>query len=182
MRALLTITAAAAAALACGSGAVAGGPCPPGSGSGGAEAVPDPGPPAGFVEVDVVGVLPTEQGNALVLRSDAVGRMLPIFIGDAEATVIQMRLAGRPFERPMTHDLLDRLVDELGGRLVRVLVTKVSGNIFIGTVVLRQDGRTIQVDARPSDAIALAVGNRAPVFVARQLLESAGLPLDQFGE
>lgn len=163
--------------LAVGCGASGAAPCPP---EGAAEEVADPGPPQGFVPATVMGVLPTPQGNALMLRSDAAGRLLPIFIGDAEASVIRMRLAGEEFPRPLTHDLLDRLVDELGGKIVRVLVTKIRGEVFIGTLVVRQGGRLLQIDARPSDAIAIAVGNRTPIFVSTTVLDAAGLPLDDF--
>jgi bifunctional DNase/RNase len=160
-------------------GCVAAVPCPCGPADG--APAPDPGVPEDFVRVSVDGVLPTEQGNALLLRSDELGRVLPVFIGDAEANVIQLRLAGGHFERPLTHDLLDRLVARLGGQLVRVLVTKLRGNTFLGTVIVRQGDWFYAVDARPSDAVALAVGNDAPVFVSTRLLETTGLLLDELG-
>jgi hypothetical protein len=142
-------------------------------------ASPDPGVPIGFVRVTVMGVLPTADGNALLLRSDEVGRVLPVFIGDAEASVIQLRLAGEHFERPLTHDLLDAIMERLGGDLVRVLVTKLRGDVFLGTVVVRRGDRYFEIDARPSDAVALAVGHNAAVYVAKRVLEAAGLSLDE---
>ncbi|MBN1772074.1 MAG: bifunctional nuclease family protein [Deltaproteobacteria bacterium] len=151
-------------------------PCPPAAPV--EEPMPDPGVPPGYVRVEVLGVLPTEQGNALLLRSDQAGRVLPVFIGSAEANAIQMRLAGQRAERPMTHDLLDRIMQRLGGELVRVLVNKLRGDVFLGTVVVRRDERYFSIDARPSDAVALAVGNGCPVFVSTSLLETTGLPLD----
>lgn len=138
----------------------------------------DPGPPQGFVRVEVMGVMPTPEGNALILRSEEEDVVLPIMIGLPEATAIAMRLEGRRFERPLTHDLLDAIVQEMGGEIVRVVVTKLRGDVFIGTVVIRTADRMIQVDARPSDAVALAVGNRAPIYVADTLLRSAGVPWD----
>ena len=158
---------------ACGAGA----PCPETAED--QLASPDPGVPIGFVRVTVVGVLPTPQGNALLLRSDEVGRVLPVFIGDAEANVIQLRLAGEHFERPLTHDLLDTIMERLGGDLVRVLVVKLRGDVFIGTVVVRRGEGYYEIDARPSDAVALAVGHNAPVYVAKRVMEAAGLPLDE---
>jgi hypothetical protein len=162
--------------LAC-SACGAGGPCPESAED--ELASPDHGVPIGFVRVTVVGVMPTAEGNALLLRSDEVGRVLPVFIGDAEANVIQLRLAGEHFERPLTHDLLDTIMERLGGDLVRVLVTKLRGDVFIGTVVVRRGERFYEIDARPSDAVALAVGHNVGVYVAKRVLEAAGLPLDQ---
>jgi bifunctional DNase/RNase len=167
------VATAAFAALGCGAAT----PCPCGPLE--QAAAPDPGVPEEFVRVIVDGVLATDQGNALLLRSDELGRVLPVFIGDAEANVIQLRLSGGHFERPLTHDLLDRVMARLGGQLVRVLVTKLRGDTFLGTVILRQGDWFYAIDARPSDAVAMAVGRDAPVFVSRHLLESTGLPLDQ---
>lgn len=170
IRSLLAV-ALLAGSVACGAAE----PCPPPPAE---PPAPDPGVPPRYVRVEVLGVLPTAEGNALLLRSDQVGRVLPVFIGDAEANAIRMRLAGETPERPLTHDLLDRVLEALDGKLVRVLVNKLRGNIFIGTVVLRRDDRYLSIDARPSDAVALAVGAGCPVFVSTSLLESSGLPLD----
>ncbi|MDI7266881.1 MAG: bifunctional nuclease family protein [Myxococcota bacterium] len=166
-------TALAACGAACGCA-----PCPA-SVQPEPEPDPDPGPPHDFVPAIVKAVVPTPQGNAMVLESEAEGLRLPVFIGDAEAAVIRMRLAGGRFERPLTHDLLDALLAEMGAQIVRVLVTKLRGDVFIGTVVVRQGGRLIRVDARPSDAVALAVGNNVPIFVARSVLQSAGVPIER---
>ncbi len=169
------VAAIAAALAACGA-ACGGAPCPA---SVQPEPESDPGPPHDFVPAIVKAVVPAPQGNALVLEAEAEGLWLPVFIGDAEAAVIRMRLAGGRFERPLTHDLLDALLAEMGGEIVRVLVTKLRGDVFIGTVVVRQGGRLIRVDARPSDAVALAVGNNVPIFVARSVLQSAGVPIER---
>jgi len=160
-------------AAGCGTSA----PCPATTAA--EEPMPDPGVPPGYVHVEVLGVLPTQQGNALLLRGDRMDHLLPIFIGDAEANAIEMRLAGQRFDRPLTHDLLDTIMGDLGGEMVRVLVNKLRGDVFLGTVVVRQGDRYFSIDARPSDAVALAVGSGCPVFVSTHLLESTGLPLDR---
>jgi bifunctional DNase/RNase len=77
-------------------------------------------------------------------------------------------------ERPLTHDLLDSVIRELEGELFKVQVDELRQAIFIGSVFLRREGRIIEIDARPSDAIALALGNKVPIFMAREVLESAG--------
>lgn len=135
----------------------------------------EPTAPVGFVEMQVAGVLPTREGNAVVLRDSEETVMLPIWIGDAEAFSIQMRLDRRRFQRPLTHDLLDAVMLELGGRLVKIQVDDLKGNTFVGTIYVQQAGRLHEIDSRPSDAIALAVGNRAPIFVSRKVLDRAGV-------
>ncbi|MBN2495785.1 MAG: bifunctional nuclease family protein [Deltaproteobacteria bacterium] len=134
-----------------------------------------PEAPKGFVEMKVQGVVPTRQGNAVVLTLEQEKLLLPIWIGDAEAFAIQLRLDRRRFQRPLTHDLLDAITRELGGRLIKVHVDDLKGNTFVGTVFIKQGERTLEVDARPSDSIALAVGNRIPIFVSRKVLERAGV-------
>jgi hypothetical protein len=142
---------------------------------GGAAAAAEPTAPAGFVRMTVAGVMPSRAANAVVLRDAAQEVWLPIWIGDAEAFSIQMRLDRRRFQRPLTHDLLDRVMRELDGRLRKVQVDDLKGNTFVGTIFIARGERTIAVDARPSDAIALAVGNRVPIFVARKVIERAGV-------
>jgi hypothetical protein len=87
---------------------------------------------------------------------------------------IQLRLERRRFERPLTHDLLDTMIRELGGEVVKVHVDDLKSNTFVATLFIKKGERTLQIDARPSDSIALAVGNRVPVFVSRRVLERAG--------
>ncbi len=140
----------------------------------GPEKKPD-APPKGFVKMKVAGVVPGREGNAVVLSDEKESVHLPIFIGDAEAFAIQMRLDRRRFQRPLTHDLLDSVMRELGGRLVKIHVDDLKGNTFVGTVFMSQQGRLIEIDARPSDAIALAVGNRVPIYVSSKVLDRAGV-------
>lgn len=131
--------------------------------------------PAGFMRMEVLGVLPTAEGNAVFLGDREQEVVLPIWIGASEAMAIQLRMERRRFERPLTHDLLDTLVKELGGRIVRIHVDDLRGSTFVATVIVSAQGRTFAVDARPSDAIAVAVGNRVPIFVAVDVVDRAGL-------
>jgi bifunctional DNase/RNase len=132
-------------------------------------------PPAGYVEMHAIGVIPTEQGNAALLTTVDEQVYLPIFIGETEAASIQHRLDHRPPARPLTHDLLDTLLTELDAQLVEVHVRDLQAGIFLGNVLVRHAGRIIEVDARPSDAIALAIGNRVPIYVNQRVLDAAGL-------
>jgi bifunctional DNase/RNase len=131
--------------------------------------------PADDVEVTVVGVGRTSEGAAVLLGDAAHQIVLPILIGGTEALSIALRSEGRRFARPLTHDLLDAMMRELGGRLLRVRIDDLRGDTFVATIFVRQADRTVELDARPSDAIAMALGNGSPILVSRRVLEHAGV-------
>ncbi len=133
----------------------------------------------GFVQVQVLGVMDTQGSKAVILKEAESGTLLPIWIGEAEAFSIQLRIDRQRFQRPLTHDLMDRMMRELGGELVKVQVDDLRNNTFLGTITMRQGKRVFSLDARPSDSIALAIGNQTPIFVSRQVLESAGIKQDE---
>jgi bifunctional DNase/RNase len=133
-------------------------------------------PPKGFLQMKVAGVMEASGGgHVVILKEDKEGYRLPIYIGNAEAFAIDLRLNRRRFQRPLTHDLLDRIMRELGGKIVKIHVDDLRDNTFMGTIFIRQKNRTITIDARPSDSIALAVGNRVPIFVSKKVLKRAGI-------
>jgi len=138
---------------------------------------PDP------VEMNVVAVLPVRGGGAAVVLVDSSkSTILPIVVGGTEALSINLRLAKQRPGRPLTHDLLDTIVHELGGKVVRSQVDEIRGETFIGSVFVEVKERVVRVDARPSDAIALALGNALPVFVSRKVLDVAGVSPDSLGK
>ncbi|MBW1808374.1 MAG: bifunctional nuclease family protein [Deltaproteobacteria bacterium] len=139
-------------------------------------------PPRGFVTMHVAGVMESKGGKAVVLKEEKNGYLLPIWIGEAEAFAIQLRLSRRSFQRPLTHDLLDKVVQKLGGELIKIHVDDLQDNTFLGTVFIRQNKKIISIDARPSDSIALAVGNKIPIFVSQKVLDRAGIKEDQLKE
>jgi uncharacterized protein len=132
-------------------------------------------PPEGYVRMVVGGVAPTPHGNAVLLSDERGTVGLPIFVGEGEALSILVRLRQHPFQRPLTHDLLDTIMRRLGGSIESVRVDAVKNNVFFATVLVRSKDRVFEVDSRASDAIALAVGNNAPIFVARPVIEQAGI-------
>ncbi len=131
-------------------------------------------PPKGFVEMTVSRVLEYRGNQAVILKTLSGDYTLEIWIGPSEAFVIGLRLNRQRFQRPLTHDLLDTIMNELGGKLVKIQVDDLKNNTFVGTVFVQQRKKLIPIDARPSDSIALAIGNRAPIFVSRKVLERAG--------
>ncbi len=137
-------------------------------------------PPPGYVIMRAKAQLTPKQGNALVLVDEKDELLLPIFIGNTEALSIMLRLAQRRYTRPLTHDLFDTLMRKVGAELVQVQVDKIENKTFHGTIVLKlPTHEVIRIDARPSDAIALAIGNDAPIFVARKVLTKAGIRYDE---
>src|SRR5262245_34242481 len=102
--------------------------------------------------------------HVVILKETARDRYLPIWIGPWEASAIAMKLQGLTPERPLTHDLFATTIDELGARLDRVVISDLADETFHARLVLERDGRTLDVDARPSDALALAVRAGTRIF------------------
>jgi bifunctional DNase/RNase len=139
--------------------------------------------PAGYVEMKPERVIALGDSAALLLLDAQRTVALPIFIGGTEAVSIDGRMRGSPPVRPLTHDLLDHVMQALHASLVQVQVDELRGTdddgVFIGSIYVRTHGRVIKLDARPSDAIALAIGNHVPIYVAQSVVDKAGLPWDQ---
>jgi bifunctional DNase/RNase len=115
----------------------------------------------------------------LVLQERGRERYLVLTIGPAEAVAIALPIQGEVPERPLTHDLMASMLDELGAQVVRVVVTDFHDSIYYAQLVLRVDGREIELDSRPSDAIALALRAQAPIYAEADVLERAGLTTEQ---
>ncbi len=128
-----------------------------------------------MIRVQHIRVVGDQAGNPVVLLSDPeTGMELPIWIGETEAFAIQRELEGVQLPRPMTHDLLRNILVELGVELVRVEINDLQDDTYYATLVLRWNGRTYYIDARPSDSIALAVRMNAPIYVAEEVAKAAG--------
>jgi bifunctional DNase/RNase len=134
--------------------------------------------PKGFARVRVGGISPAAQGNAVLLVDDEKQRALVVFIGDTEALSIQLRLQGTKYKRPLTHDLVDNMLEALGAKIHSVRVDKLHDDIFYGVVVVQDRSGVKEFDSRTSDGIALALGSEAPVFVAKEVLDRAAIALD----
>ncbi len=113
--------------------------------------------------------------HVVILRDTVRERYLPIWIGPWEANAIAMKLQGVTPERPMTHDLFSRTLDELGAVVKQIIVSDLAEDTFRARLLLELDGRTVDVDARPSDAIALAVRAGVPIFATDAVLDRAGV-------
>ena len=123
------------------------------------------------VRVAHLGLDRTTNTPVVILQEKEGERVLPIWIGPAEASAIAMELAGVKFARPLTHDLLKTVIEGLGARLNRVLITQVKENTYYAELQVHRDDHVIQIDARPSDSIAIALRLNAPIFTQEGLLE-----------
>jgi bifunctional DNase/RNase len=135
-----------------------------------------------FVEVKVEALTLSNVGFMVLLRGPDSQKGLPIFIGAPEAHSIAQAMGGGQFPRPLTHDLLKSVLDELGSEVVRVLVTEVQDGTFFARLVFTRDGEELETDSRPSDAIAMALRFSAPIFVDGDLWESTAVPFERQGE
>jgi bifunctional DNase/RNase len=154
-------------------------PAPAASPSAGPSAAPSPKPPPGYQPMLVAGVAEASEGDAVVLV-DAERRVgVLVFVGGTEALSIALRLHKERFARPLTHDLLDGLLTELGARVESVRVDSLVDGVFHGTVLVRAGPRLIERDARASDAMALAIGNAAPIYVSTEVVRQVGVDLSK---
>lgn len=112
----------------------------------------------------------TSEQQIIFLRECDGGREFPIVIGDAEALAIDRRLKGYKKARPMTHDLLADTIERLGGELEKIVINDLKNHTFYAKLVLRANGEIVEIDSRPSDAIALGVASDAPIFVSEHVL------------
>jgi uncharacterized protein len=129
------------------------------------------------VSFDLVGKQPI-----VLLKTVDGNKFLPIWIGHPEAAAILMKLQNASTPRPMTHDLVTEILGELNAQVIRVAVTELRENTFYAQVTIQQDGSEIEIDSRPSDAIALAVRASAPIFVADEVIEESAIEFAGDGE
>lgn len=120
--------------------------------------------------------------RVVILKEKDSDRYLPIWIGPAEADAIAVRLQDVSVARPLTHDLLRTIIDSLGATVVHILVNDLENDTFFARIALEVDGKSLEIDSRPSDAIALAVRSQVPIFVEEAVLDKAGVRLDQEGQ
>lgn len=127
------------------------------------------------VEIDSIRVSLMSQHRVVVLKEADTDRYLPIWIGPFEADAITIQLQDVQVARPLTHDLLKSMIDEMGATVSHVMVNELRNDTFFARIVMDINGESIEIDARPSDAIALAVRVNVPVFVSDEVMEMASI-------
>ncbi len=127
------------------------------------------------VTIDSVRVSLVSQYRLVVLKESGAERFLPIWIGPFEAEAITLQMQGVEVPRPLTHDLLKKMIATLGGHVSHIVVTDLRQETFYANIVLDVNGKRMEIDSRPSDAIALAVRTNVKIFVNDTVMESAGI-------
>jgi bifunctional DNase/RNase len=131
------------------------------------------------VLIDSIRVSLMSQLRVVILKDPLSGRYLPIFIGPCEAEAIAVKLQNVSVERPLTHDLLKSVITELSGAVQHIIVNDLRQDTFYAQIIVDQNGQTITIDSRPSDAIALSVRLEVPIYVAESVMDRAGITPDE---
>jgi uncharacterized protein len=131
------------------------------------------------VVIDSVRVSLTNQQRIVILREVNAERYLPIWIGPYEAEAITIALQDIEVARPQTHDLLKNILNAMNARLLRVEVVNLKDDVFYGSLIIEVDGNTLEIDSRPSDALAMAVRAHVPILASREVMETAGIKPEQ---
>lgn len=135
------------------------------------------------VVIDSIRVSLVSQQRIVILREREVDRYLPIWIGMYEAESITIALQDVAVSRPLTHDLIKNIFQKLEARVIRIEVVSLKEDTFFGNIIVESEGRTLRIDSRPSDALAIAVRMHVPILVARSVMDSAGItPEEDLGE
>jgi uncharacterized protein len=125
--------------------------------------------------VESVRINLANNSRVVILKDSKIERYLLIWIGETESYAIASELQGAHYERPLTHDLLYTIVGRLGAEVTEIVINNLEGDVFYALITLQQGGTTLQIDARPSDAIALAVRASAPIYVEEDVLAQAAV-------
>jgi hypothetical protein len=134
-------------------------------------------PSPGMVRVEIANLLSQPMGGAVVLLVERASRprIVPMVIGEFEASAIALRIGRRKFDRPLTHDLVESILAAYGVRVAKLEIDSLESGVFLGRIFLQdRTGAVTRLDARPSDGIALAIGAEAPIFMAAEILDQAG--------
>ncbi len=134
------------------------------------------------VYVESIRMNMTDYKRVVMLKEKSSSRYLPIWIGHFEADAIAVHMQNVSVSRPLTHDLLKSIIGALGARVEAVIINELTDQTFYAKLVLDANGRHVEVDSRPSDAIALAVRAKVPIYVEEAVLEQAGVVLEPEGE
>ena len=129
--------------------------------------------------VDSIRVSLMNYQRVVILKEKEADRYLPIWIGPAEADAIAVKLQGVNVPRPLTHDLLHSVIDTLGASVNSIIVCDLKNDTFFAKIILNADGEQLEIDSRPSDALALAVRVEAPIYAEETVLDKAGILLDR---
>lgn len=122
------------------------------------------------MKVDKLGIDLLTHDPVVILRDTEGRRFLPILIGPFEATAIALALEGTSVPRPLSHDLMKSIIDSLGAKVSKIVISDLQDNTFFAKIILERDGKTVEIDSRPSDSIALSLRTGAPIYVSERIM------------
>ncbi len=131
------------------------------------------------MSIDSIRVSLMNYQRVVILKEKESDRYLPIWIGPAEADAIAVKLQDISVPRPLTHDLLSSVIDTLGGAVSHILVNDLESDTFYAKITITVNGNSVEIDSRPSDAIALAVRTKVPIYAEEKVIDKAGILLDK---
>lgn len=131
------------------------------------------------VKVHLLSVDPISKQPMVFLADSLEERALPIQIGLFEANAIYLEIQGIKHRRPLTHDLLERIIQKANGKIHRIIITHLKEGIYYATIVMERGSSLVEIDARPSDSIVMALKFRAPIFVSKTLFKDMAIPLGE---
>ena len=131
------------------------------------------------MSIDSIRVSLMNYQRVVILKEKDSDRYLPIWIGPAEADAIAVKLQDISVPRPLTHDLLRTVIDQLGANISHIFISDLQNDTFFAKIIIKIDGKDMEVDSRPSDAIALAVRAQVSIFAEDSVLDKAGIQLDK---
>ncbi len=129
--------------------------------------------------IDSIRVSLMNYQRVVILKEKVAERYLPIWIGPSEADAIAVKLQGVTVPRPLTHDLLVSVIESLGASVNSIVVSDLKNDTFFAKIMLNVDGNVVEIDSRPSDALAIAVRSEVPIFADESVMDKAGIYLDQ---
>jgi bifunctional DNase/RNase len=124
------------------------------------------------MELNKIVISEMHDSQVIYLKEVDGERTFPIVIGSAEAYAIDRRLKGIATQRPLTHDLLASVIEQMGGNIERIEINDLADHTFFAVIHIRQDGQVLEIDSRPSDAIALGIATTVPIYVAEHVLKA----------
>ena len=134
------------------------------------------------VKIDSIRVSLMSNHRVVILKDMDSERYLPIWIGPYEADAITVQLQEVEVARPLTHDLLKTLITQLGGKILHIVVNELRSDTFYANIIIERNGQRMEIDSRPSDAIALAVRANAPIYVEESVMEHAAITPEEEAE
>jgi len=130
------------------------------------------------VEIKALLVDPISNTPVILLKDQSSDKVVPVWIGHPEATAIALKLQNKDFPRPLTHDLLKNIMEGLGGKLEKVVIDTIQDATYYATLFVRdREGKTHEIDARPSDSVALALRMASPIFISDEVFELSAIEL-----